>query len=64
MKLMNRISRQLWSDESGQDLIEYTLLLAFLALVAAGVFISSGTAVKSIWGSSSTMLTSASTSAS
>jgi len=55
---------QLWNNESGQDLIEYTLLLAFLALVAAGVFITSGTAVKGIWGSSSTMLTSASTAAS
>jgi Flp pilus assembly pilin Flp len=56
--------RQLVKQESGQDLIEYTLLLAFLALVAAGVFIASGTSVASIWGSSSTLLTSANSSAS
>ena len=61
---MKSMLRQLWKQESGQDLIEYTLLLAFLALVAAGVFITSGASVSSIWGSSSTMLTSASTSAS
>jgi Flp pilus assembly pilin Flp len=61
---MINIVRKLWNDESGQDLIEYTLLLAFLALVAAGVFISSGTTVKGIWNTASTQLTSASTSAS
>ena len=61
---MKQLICGLWKDESGQDLIEYTLLLAFLALVAAGVFVSSGTAVKGIWGSSSTMLGSASTAAS
>ena len=51
-------------DESGQDLIEYTLLLAFLALLAAGVHIASGNAVKGVWGSSSTTLESANTTAS
>jgi Flp pilus assembly pilin Flp len=56
--------RRLWNEECGQDLIEYTLLLAFLALVAASVFISSGSAVSGIWGTSSTVLTSASTTAS
>ena len=61
---MINIVRNMWKDESGQDLIEYTLLLAFLALVAAGVFISSGTTVKGIWNSASTQLTSASTAAS
>jgi len=29
--------KRLWNDECGQDLIEYTLLLAFVALVAAGL---------------------------
>ena len=61
---MRSIIRRLLTDEGGQDLIEYTLLLAFLALVAASVFISSGTAVQGIWGSSSTTLGSASTAAS
>jgi Flp pilus assembly pilin Flp len=30
--------RTLWRREEGQDLIEYTLLLAFLALATAGFF--------------------------
>ena len=61
---MQSIIRSILRDESGQDLIEYTLLLAFLALVAAGVFIASGNAVKGIWGTSSTTLGSANTAAS
>ena len=30
--------RNLWNDEQGQDLIEYTLLMAFVALVLGGPF--------------------------
>lgn len=38
-----------WSAESGQDLIEYTLLLAFVALASAALFLGSGGSVKGIW---------------
>ena len=36
-------------DESGQDLIEYTLLLAFVALASAALFFSAGGSVNTIW---------------
>ena len=36
-------------DEQGQDLIEYTLLLAFVALASAALFTSAGKSVSSIW---------------
>ena len=36
-------------DEQGQDLIEYTLLMAFVALASAGLFLGSGSSVKGIW---------------
>lgn len=36
-------------DESGQDLIEYTLLLAFVALASAALFVQAGTSISSIW---------------
>jgi len=36
-------------DEQGQDLIEYTLLLAFVALASAALFISAGGSINSIW---------------
>jgi Flp pilus assembly pilin Flp len=41
--------RNLWKDEQGQDLIEYTLLLAFVALASAGLFIGVGGNINSIW---------------
>lgn len=43
-------------DEQGQDLIEYTLLLAFVALASAALFTSAGTSVKTIWGAASSNL--------
>lgn len=36
-------------EETGQDLIEYTLLLAFVALGSAALFTSAGRSVKGIW---------------
>ena len=31
--------RNIWNDEQGQDLIEYTLLMAFVSLTSAALFI-------------------------
>lgn len=39
MRLENtwfRTMRRLWSDDSGQDLIEYALISGFVAVVVAG----------------------------
>jgi Flp pilus assembly pilin Flp len=46
-------------DEQGQDLIEYTLLLAFVALASAALFTSAGASVSTIWTHASTNLASA-----
>jgi Flp pilus assembly pilin Flp len=56
--------KNLWNDESGQDLIEYTLLMAFVALASAALFIGAGGSIKGIWTVSSTQLDAANTSAS
>ncbi|MGA2147908.1 MAG: hypothetical protein ABSH49_23420 [Bryobacteraceae bacterium] len=37
-----------WNDERGQDLIEYTLLLAFVALASAALFIGASGSVSGI----------------
>ena len=52
------------SDEQGQGLIGYTLLIEFVALAFAPVFIVTGSSISGIWGSSNTQLTSANPSAS
>ncbi len=51
-------------DEEGQDLIEYTLLLAFVALASAALFIGAGGSVKGIWGATNSDLAYANTQAS
>jgi Flp pilus assembly pilin Flp len=51
-------------DEQGQDLIEYTLLLAFVCLASAALFISAGGSVSGIWSATNSRLTVANTSAS
>jgi Flp pilus assembly pilin Flp len=56
--------RNFFRDEQGQDLIEYTLLLAFVALASAALFISAGGSVSGIWTAANTQLTNAATSAS
>ena len=51
-------------DEQGQDLIEYTLLLAFVALASAALFIGAGSSVKGIWSTANSQLVAANTAAS
>jgi len=48
--------KSFWRDSSGQDLVEYTLLLAFVCLASAALFIGVGRQITGIWTfSSSTM---------
>jgi Flp pilus assembly pilin Flp len=61
---MNRALRDFANDEQGQDLIEYTLLLAFVCLASAALFITAGGSVKGIWTSANSRLAAANTSAS
>jgi Flp pilus assembly pilin Flp len=56
--------RNFIKDESGQDLIEYTLLLAFVALASAAIFIGAGTSVSSIWNIANSRLIAANSAAS
>lgn len=56
--------RNLCREEEGQDLIEYTLLMAFVALASAALFIGAGGSVKGIWSTTNSQLTAANTAAS
>jgi len=53
--------KMFWQDESGQDLIEYTLLLAFIALASASLYLSAGNSVQGIWSQTSSQLVAANT---
>jgi Flp pilus assembly pilin Flp len=48
-----------WNDESGQDLIEYTLLMAFVALASAALFLGAGNSISGIWSTSNSQLVAA-----
>ncbi|MGD0496804.1 MAG: Flp family type IVb pilin [Bryobacteraceae bacterium] len=56
--------RNFWNDEQGQDLIEYTLLMAFVALASAALFLGAGNSIKGIWSTTSNQLNTANTNAS
>ena len=58
---MRLLIANLFKDEQGQDLIEYTLLMAFVALASAALFLGTGSSIKGIWGVTSTQLANANT---
>jgi Flp pilus assembly pilin Flp len=51
------LCRQLWTDESGQDLTEYALLVVFVALGAISAMGSLATAVSQAFSSAAGNLT-------
>jgi len=53
-----------WKDDHGQDLIEYTLLLAFVALCSVALFAGVGGSIQNIWTTTNSQLSEASVSAS
>jgi Flp pilus assembly pilin Flp len=56
--------RRLFSEEGGQDLSEYCLLLALIVLIAAGVFLKVSGGIQSLWTVANATLNNSATSAS
>jgi Flp pilus assembly pilin Flp len=56
---MKTVINSFLREENGQDLIEYTLLLAFVALASAAVFIGAGGSISGIWGTTNSQLSNA-----
>jgi Flp pilus assembly pilin Flp len=56
---MKKWIKRILGDERGQDLVEYSLILAFVALAAAGIMTTMGTSVDSIWSAADTELSDA-----
>lgn len=61
---MKQILEQFVTEDEGQDLIEYTLLMAFVALASAALFIGAGGSISAIWTTGNAQLANAATSAS
>jgi Flp pilus assembly pilin Flp len=57
-------AKAFWMDEQGQDLIEYTLVMAFVSLVTLGFAHGVSGSVTGIWKTSNTTLAAAKVAAS
>ena len=56
---MPLLLQSLWSEELGQDLIEYTLIITFVVIVTAGVFSIGGNSVAGITNTSTSQINAA-----
>ncbi len=56
---MKQFMKRFVQEEQGQDLVEYTLLLAFVALASAALFIGAGNSIGGIWTQANTRLANA-----
>ena len=64
MNILRKTLFEFLNDQHGQDLIEYTMLLAFVCLGSAVLFIGAGRSVSGIWTTTNSRLAAANTSAS
>ena len=61
---MTTLFKNCLREEQGQDLIEYSLLLAFVSLASAALFIGAGGSLSSIWTVANNQLSNGASSAS
>jgi Flp pilus assembly pilin Flp len=62
--MINSILKTFWKEEDGQDMVEYSLLLAFIALAAVGLLTGIKTQISTLWATVNTNLANAATAAS
>jgi Flp pilus assembly pilin Flp len=61
--MINSVLNAFWKEEDGQDLVEYSLLLAFIALSAIALLSGMRTNLASLWTMINTQLTNATSAA-
>ncbi|MBV8827671.1 MAG: Flp family type IVb pilin [Acidobacteriaceae bacterium] len=61
--MFNSALAAFWNEEEGQDLVEYSLLLAFIALAAVSVLSSVKGSITNIWSAINTNMNAAATAA-
>lgn len=60
--MLQRLTR-LWLDEDGQDIVEYSLLITFIAIATMWVVAGGRPTVNAIWTGANTTITTANTAA-
>jgi len=61
---MKALFTQLWSDDGGQHLVEYAILLAWMALASTAFLMGWGKSLRGVWTAANTQLAAAKASAS
>jgi Flp pilus assembly pilin Flp len=61
MKRSVRCLRNFWREEEGQDIIEYSLLITFIAVACAAIVGTSGSATVPIWSAANSEVSAANT---
>ena len=61
---MQRFLYNFWREEDGQDLIEYTLLITFIAVATAAVVGQGQNSIRAIWSSGNSSIQAANTASS
>lgn len=61
--MMTSALKAFWQEEDGQDLVEYSLLLAFIALAAVSIMNGVGGNIKNLFTTVSSSLSTANTAA-
>ena len=56
--------KNFWRDEDGQDLIEYSLLIVFIAIACAAIVGAGGSSTTPIWSRANAQLSAANSTAS
>ena len=59
MQINTSFWKVFWQDQRGQDLVEYSLLLAFVCLASVALFIGVGNNITGIWRVTSTSMSQA-----
>lgn len=62
--MVTSVMNAFWQEEDGQDLVEYSLLLAFIALAAVALLQSAAGSINTLWKNISTSLANAATASS
>jgi Flp pilus assembly pilin Flp len=62
--MINSMLNAFWKEEDGQDMVEYSLLLAFIALAAVGLLTGIKTQISTLWTTVNTNLANAAAAAS
>lgn len=53
---MWHLTRRFWTNQQGQDITEFSLLLAFVVLAAAGIFLVNASSLTGIWVSTNNLV--------